>query len=61
MEANQYPITFVDYSIMVPSPGVIMFDEEMNPDQLCVKDGDIFKVVITDGRIRFVGVNRKKD
>jgi len=59
METNQYPITFVDYNIMVPSPGVIMLDEEMKPDQLCVKDGDTFKVVITDGRIRFVGVSRK--
>lgn len=61
MEHNQYPITFVDYSIMVPSPGVIMLDEEMNAEQLCVKDGDMFKVVITNGRIRFVGVSRNKD
>jgi hypothetical protein len=59
MEHPQYPITFLDYTIIVPMPGIIMFDEEMNPEQLCVKDGDTFKVVITDNRIRFVGVSRK--
>ena len=54
MESNQYPITFLDYIITVPTPGVIMFDEEMKADQLCVKDGDTFKVVINEVRIRFV-------
>ncbi len=61
MENKQYPITFLDYIITVPMPGVIMFDEEINPDHLYVKDGDMFKVVINDGRIKFVGVSRKKD
>ncbi len=61
MKNKQYPITFLDYIITVPMPGVIMFDEEINPDYLYVKDGDMFKVVINDGRIKFVGVSRKKD
>lgn len=61
MEHSHYPITFVDYNITVPMPGVIIMDAEMTPDQLCVRDGDTFKVVITDGRIRFVGKSRKKD
>ena len=61
MENNKsYPITFLDYTIIVPMPGVIMFDEEMNPDQLCVRDGDIFKVNINNGRITFTGVSREK-
>ena len=46
-----YPITFMDYVIIVPSPGIIIFDHEMKADQLCVKDGDKFEVVINDGRI----------
>lgn len=58
MENNQYPITFVDYNIMVPMPGKIMFDEEMKPEQLSVRDGDIFKVNIINGRIVFTGVSR---
>lgn len=57
----EYPLTFVDYNIVVPTPGIIMFDEEMKPEQLSVKDGDTFEVVIKDGRIRFVGKSRKKD
>jgi len=57
-QANQYPLTFIDYTFVVLSPGVIVFDEEMKADQLCVKDGDTFKVVINEGRIRFVGVSR---
>lgn len=61
MEHNQYPITFVDYSIVVPMPGIILMDSELKPDQLCVKNGDTFEVVIADGRIRFVGKDRKKD
>lgn len=61
MEDTQYPITFVDYTITVPTPGIIMFDEEMKADQLCVKDGDTFEVIIKDGKIRFVGKSRKKD
>ena len=61
MEHNQYPLTFVDYNIVVPSPGIIMFDEEMKADQLCVKDGDTFQVIIKDGRITFHGLSRKKD
>jgi ArsR family metal-binding transcriptional regulator len=48
---KKYPITFIDYSIIVPSPGIIIFDHEMKADQLCVKDGDKFEVVINDGRI----------
>ena len=58
---NQYPLTFIDYNFMVPSPGVIMFDAELNPDQLCVKDGDKFEVSIKNGRITFRGIERKKD
>ena len=61
MEHNQYPLTFVDYTIIVPTPGIIMFDEEMKADQLCVKDGDTFQVIIKDGRITFRGLSRKKD
>jgi len=36
-----------------------MFDAEINPDHLCVKDGDTFEVNIKDNRIYFHGVNRK--
>lgn len=61
MESDQYPLTFVDYTIIVPTPGIIMFDEEMKADQLCVKDGDTFQVIIKDGRITFRGLSRKKD
>jgi hypothetical protein len=61
MENNQYPLTFIDYTFMVPSPGVIMFDEEVNPDHLCVRDGDKFEVSIKNGRITFRGIERKKD
>lgn len=46
-----YPITFMDYNIIVPSQGVIIFDEEMTADKLCVKNGDKFEVVIENGRI----------
>ena len=46
-----YPITFIDYNIIVPSQGVIIFDEEMTADKLCVKNGDKFEVVIENGRI----------
>jgi hypothetical protein len=46
-----YPITFLDFNIIVPSPGIIIFDHEMKADQLCVKNGDKFEVVINDGRI----------
>jgi len=59
MESQNYPLTFIDYNIIVPSPGIIMFDEEMNPDQLCVKDGDTFEVKIINNRITFRGVSRK--
>ena len=57
---RSYPLTFLDYTIMVPTPGVIMFDEEMNPDHLCVRDGDVFKVNIKNGRITFTGISREK-
>jgi hypothetical protein len=36
-----------------------MMDEELKPEQLSVKDGDIFEVIITDGKIRFIGKSRK--
>lgn len=58
MEKNQYPITFIDYIMVVPMPGIIMLDEEISAEQLFVRDGDIFKVVIDEGKIRFVGVSR---
>lgn len=61
MEHPKYPVTFLDYNIIVPAPGIIMFDEEINPDQLCVKNGDIFEAVVENGRLRFVGKSRKKD
>lgn len=61
MDNKEYPITFVDYNITVPMPGVIIMDAEMTPDQLCVRHGDMFEVVITDGRVKFVGKSRKKD
>lgn len=61
MEPAQYPLTFLDYTFMVPSPGIIMFDAELDPDKLCVKDGDKFEVRIKDGRIIFRGIERKKD
>lgn len=57
----EYPLTLVDYNILVPSPGIILFDEEMKPEHLCVKDGDKFEVIIKDGRIMFRGLSRKKD
>ena len=59
MENKNYPLLFIDYTITVPVPGVIMFDAEINPDQLCVKDGDTFEVNIKDNRIYFHGVSRK--
>jgi hypothetical protein len=59
MENRNYPLLFIDYTITVPTPGVIMFDAEINPDHLCVKDGDTFEVNIKDNRIYFHGVNRK--
>jgi hypothetical protein len=49
--ANIYPVTFVDYNMIVLSPGVIIFDEELNADSFGVKDGDKFEVRIKDGRI----------
>jgi hypothetical protein len=60
MESNEYPITFLDYVITVPTPGIIMFDSEMKPEQLCVRDGDMFEVIITNGVIKFRGVSRKE-
>ena len=59
MENREYPLLFIDYTITVPVPGVIMFDAEINPDPLCVKDGDTFKVIIKENRIYFHGVSRK--
>lgn len=60
MESNEYPLTFIDYSFIVPTPGIIMFDTELKPEQLCVRDGDIFEVIVKDGRITFRGVSRKQ-
>lgn len=60
-QGNSYPLTFVDYNFMVPSPGVIMFDAELDPKLLCVKDGDKFEVSVKNGRIIFRGIERKKD
>jgi hypothetical protein len=60
MEISHRPLTFIDYTFTVPSPGVIIFDEEVNPDHLCVKDGDKFEVKINNGKITFVGIDRKK-
>jgi hypothetical protein len=53
-----YPITFVDYVIIVPSQGVIMFDEEMKAEQLCVNDGDKFEVAIKNGRITMLKIEQ---
>jgi len=61
MEEQKYPITFLDYNIIVPIPGIILFDEEMKPENLCVKDGDTFEVVITNGKIMFRGISRKNN
>lgn len=61
METQNYPLTFIDYTIIVPAPGIIMFDEEINPDHLCVRDGDTFEVVITNGKIMFRGISRKNN
>ena len=58
-QSSQYPLTFLDYTFMVPVPGIIMFDEELNPDQLCVRDGDKFEVKIINGRVTFRGIERK--
>jgi len=60
MENREYPLLFIDYTITVPTPGVIMFDAEINPDHLCVKDGDTFEVSVKDGRITFRGISRRE-
>ena len=60
MENNQYPLTFVDYNIIVPSSGVIIFDDELSPELLGVKNGDIFEVIVKDGKIMFRGIKRSK-
>jgi hypothetical protein len=46
---------------MVPTPGIIVFDQEVDPNLLCVKDGDRFEVNIVNGKITFRGIERKKD
>jgi hypothetical protein len=48
-EMQQDPMTFVDYIFRKGPDGSIFFDEELNPDQLGVKDGDRFEVVLVPG------------
>jgi hypothetical protein len=42
---------FWDFEFALRHNGDITFDEGLTPDQLNVKDGDVFKVMIVDGRI----------
>lgn len=61
MEDNRYPITFIDYNIVVPTSGFIVFDDEISPELLGVKHGDIFEVIVKDGKVMFRGISRKND
>jgi hypothetical protein len=54
----QFPITFVDYNIIVPSEGVIIFDAELNPNNMHVKNGDMFEAVVKDNRLTFMRVSK---
>lgn len=59
-QSRDFPITFVDYTFMVPAPGLIIFDAELNPEQIFVRDGDTFEAIVKDGRLTFRGVSRRK-
>ena len=43
---NQPVMRFMDYSFVVSSLGDIVFDEELDPKALNVKNGDKFEAVI---------------
>ena len=47
---------FVDYTFALASTGDIVMDEELTPDQLGVKAGDKFEVVLVPG----IGIVFKK-
>ena len=46
MDAEDYPVTFVDYTFRLETDGSILFDQELSPNQLRVSEGDKFEVVI---------------
>ena len=48
-DLDKFPTTFVDYIFRKGVDGSIFFDEELNPDQLDVKAGDRFEVVLVPG------------
>ena len=50
------PMRFVDYTFALTSTGDIVMDEELTPDQLGVKAGDKFEVVLVPG----IGIVFKK-
>jgi hypothetical protein len=50
------PTYFVDYNFKLGADGSIFFDEELEPDQLGVKTGDKFEVILAPG----VGIIFKK-
>jgi len=42
---------FVDYFFTLLPDGSIMMDEELTPEQIKIKEGDSFNVVIKDNRV----------
>lgn len=45
------PILFVDYTFSVLHDGSIKMDSELTPEQLRVKNGDIYLCYVTSGSI----------
>jgi hypothetical protein len=42
---------FLDYTFDLTSTGDIVFDNELKPEQLQVKEGDQFEVIVVEGVI----------
>jgi hypothetical protein len=45
---------FVDYTFLLLADGSIQMDPELTADKINLKDGDLFKAVVVDGKITFV-------
>lgn len=42
---------FADYNFRLMINGDIILDEELKPEQINVKNGDLFEIVLVDGAI----------
>jgi hypothetical protein len=48
---RETPLFFIDYTFHLTENNDIQFDPELTADQLCVKEGEMFKVKLVNNKV----------